>query len=86
MARLQAVDTAVLAVKVGLAKAPEGASMAQTYGTSILTGVGFTMSLFIGTLAFGESGYEATMRLGVLLGSALSGIIGAIVLGFTARG
>ena len=44
------------------------------------------MSLFIGTLAFGESNYEATMRLGVLVGSALSGIVGAIALSLAARG
>jgi Na+/H+ antiporter NhaA len=39
------------------------------------------MSLFIGTLAFGESDVEAVMRLGVLVGSALSAIVGAVVLG-----
>jgi NhaA family Na+:H+ antiporter len=39
------------------------------------------MSLFIGTLAFGESDVEAVMRLGVLVGSALSAIVGAAVLG-----
>ena len=52
------------------------------WGTSILTGIGFTMSLFIGTLAFGESDAEAVMRLGVLAGSTLSAIAGAAVLGF----
>jgi NhaA family Na+:H+ antiporter len=60
-----------LAIRAGWAHLPGGASWAALYGTSILTGIGFTMSLFIGRLAFGESGYEATMRLGVLVGSAL---------------
>ena len=60
---------------------PAGASWVGFYGTSILTGVGFTMSLFIGTLAFGQSELEALMRLGVLVGSALSAIVGAVVVG-----
>jgi len=76
----------LLAIRSRLAEMPPGASPAQLLGTSLLCGIGFTMSLFIGTLAFGESRYEAMMRLGVLLGSALSGIIGAIVLGFATRG
>jgi len=77
--------SAGLVIGRGWAEMPNSASWAALYGTSILTGIGFTMSLFIGTLAFGESNYEATMRLGVLLGSALSGIVGAAVLGFTVR-
>jgi NhaA family Na+:H+ antiporter len=77
---------AVLVIRAGWAHLPAGASWAALYGTSILTGIGFTMSLFIGTLAFGESEHEATMRLGVLVGSALSGIIGATVLSLPARG
>jgi NhaA family Na+:H+ antiporter len=42
------------AIKLRIAKHPEGASSAQLYGIAILTGVGFTMSLFIGTLAFDD--------------------------------
>jgi len=64
---------------------PEGAGWLALYGTSILTGIGFTMSLFIGTLAFGESDREAPMRLGVLVGSALSALAGAVVLSLAAR-
>jgi Na+/H+ antiporter NhaA len=63
-----------------------GASWRALYGTNILTGMGFTMSLFIGTVAFGEPDHEATMGSGVLVGSALSGIIGAIVLSLVGRG
>ncbi|HVC50401.1 MAG TPA: Na+/H+ antiporter NhaA [Stellaceae bacterium] len=69
-----------LTVRFGWAGLPEGASWRAVYGTSVLTGVGFTMSLFIGTLAFGQSPHEATMRLGVLAGSVLSGLLGAALL------
>jgi NhaA family Na+:H+ antiporter len=78
--QLGVFGSAVLVIRAGWAHLPAGASWAALYGTSILTGIGFTMSLFIGTLAFGESDYEVTMRLGVLVGSALSGIVGAIAL------
>ena len=50
------------------------------YGTSVLTGIGFTTSLFIGALAFGDSAAEIPMRLGVLVGSGLSALVGAGVL------
>jgi Na+:H+ antiporter, NhaA family len=71
---------ALLVIRAGWAVLPNGSSWLALYGTSILTGIGFTMSLFIGTLAFGEGEYEAKMRLGVLFGSALSGIVGAALL------
>jgi NhaA family Na+:H+ antiporter len=71
---------AVLVIRRGWAQLPDGATWLALYGTSILTGIGFTMSLFIGTLAFGESDREAPMRLGVLVGSALSALLGAAVL------
>jgi NhaA family Na+:H+ antiporter len=69
-----------LVIRAGGAELPANADWVTLWGTSILTGIGFTMSLFIGTLAFGESDVEAVMRLGVLVGSALSGIAGAAVL------
>jgi len=75
---------AALLIRRGWAHLPDGASWSALYGTSILTGIGFTMSLFIGTLAFGESDDETVMRLGVLVGSVLSGVVGAGVLGFSA--
>jgi NhaA family Na+:H+ antiporter len=71
---------AQLAIRAGWTTPPAGAGWLALYGTSVLTGIGFTMSLFIGTLAFGETDYEATMRLGVLAGSLLSAVFGAIVL------
>lgn len=72
-----------LAVKTGLGRLPEGANWRYLYGVSVICGIGFTMSLFIGTLAFGEVDAGETMplvRLGVLSGSLLAGIVGYGVL------
>jgi NhaA family Na+:H+ antiporter len=77
--------TTMLVIRAGWAELPAGASRIALYGTSILTGIGFTMSLFIGTLAFGQSELETFMRLGVLVGSALSAVVGAVVLGFAPK-
>jgi len=71
-----------LAVKSGIAKMPMGANWMQIYGIACLCGVGFTMSLFIGTLAFEDPSYAATVRLGVLTGSLISGVIGFVCLRF----
>ncbi len=71
-----------LTVKLGLASKPEGATWLQIYGVACLCGVGFTMSLFIGGLAFEDPSYAATVRLGVLTGSTIAGIIGFCVLRF----
>ncbi len=73
-----------LTVALGLAKRPAGTSWMQIYGASVLCGIGFTMSLFIGTLAFehGEFNFAAQVRLGVLGGSILSAILGYLVLRF----
>jgi Na+:H+ antiporter, NhaA family len=57
----------------GIARLPEGAGWAETYGVAILTGIGFTMSLFIGSLAFPGVEHIVEMRLGVIGGSILSG-------------
>ncbi|TXH33075.1 MAG: Na+/H+ antiporter NhaA [Rhodospirillaceae bacterium] len=75
----------VLCVSLGFARLPQGASWSQMYGVAILTGIGFTMSLFIGTLAFGDNLRAAEVRLGVLAGSILSGVIGYLVLRYMAR-
>ncbi|NEU14222.1 Na+/H+ antiporter NhaA [Methylobacterium sp. BTF04] len=74
-----------LAVASGLATRPAGASWAQVYGVALLCGIGFTMSLFIGGLAFTSPDYETPTKLGVLCGSLLSGVAGAVVLGFAAK-
>ena len=70
-----------LASASGITKPPRDASWLQVYGVSILCGVGFTMSLFIGLLAFPEEGAMTdAVKIGVLTGSLLSGALGAAVL------
>ncbi|MDX8403642.1 MAG: Na+/H+ antiporter NhaA [Mariprofundaceae bacterium] len=76
-----------LAIKLNLAVLPKNSSWMQLYGTAILTGVGFTMSLFIASLAFeDESMFQYTDKLAVLVGSFASGIVGYLVLKITAGG
>jgi Na+:H+ antiporter, NhaA family len=70
----------VVAIRVGLVDHPRAVSFGQLYGAAILTGIGFTMSLFIGTLAFEDESVMAQVRLGVLAGSVLSAIAGAALL------
>lgn len=76
-----------LAIKLGIARLPDGAGWGGLYGVSILCGVGFTMSLFIGSLAFENVALDQELvfdeRLGIILGSLLSGIMGYLVLYFT---
>jgi NhaA family Na+:H+ antiporter len=75
---------ALATLKLGLAPMPKGAGLAQIYGVSVLTGIGFTMSLFIGSLAFeiGGPDYAVDDRLGILTGTFLSGVLGYLVLRF----
>ena len=74
--------TAALLIRLGWSRLPQGASWAALYGVSLLTGIGFTMSLFIGSLAFEHGGYsyDAGVRAGVLAGSVLSAVAGFTVL------
>lgn len=66
-----------LAIKLKFAVLPQGANLKQLYGVSVLTGIGFTMSLFVNTLAFNDSNtFHYADKLAVLLGSFLSGIVG----------
>ncbi len=71
-----------IAIKTGIAKMPKDVNYTQLYGVALVCGVGFTMSLFIGSLAFhqGGSAYAVDDRLGILLGSLISGIVGYLVL------
>lgn len=74
------------AVKLGIAKKPENASWMEIWGVSILTGIGFTMSLFISGLAFTDSQLlidEA--KIGILLGSIISAVVGYVALRLTTR-
>jgi len=69
-----------LSVRFGICTFPNGTSWLHLYGVGLLAGIGFTMSLFIGTLAFTDLEITNAVRLGVLSGSCLSGIVGFIVL------
>ncbi|NJC40240.1 NhaA family Na+:H+ antiporter [Brevundimonas alba] len=74
------------ALKIG--RRPTGASWSELYGVCLLCGVGFTMSLFIGVLAFPgaiDSPQQIEVKLGVLGGSALSAVVGAAVLAIAGR-
>ena len=70
------------AIKLNLSRLPDGISWMSLYGTAAICGIGFTMSLFIGSLAFEESGVNLIFdeRLGIILGSLASGILGYLIL------
>jgi NhaA family Na+:H+ antiporter len=76
---------AVVGIKIGVAERPAEASFLQLYGIAILTGIGFTMSLFIGTLAFEDESVLTQVRIGVLAASIMAGLAAAIVLWVAAR-
>lgn len=75
-------SAAWLFVKLKWASIPKGTTWLQFYGVALLCGIGFTMSLFLGTLAFqnDQPMYLVEVRLGVLLGSIISGVMGAMML------
>ncbi|SFI60202.1 Na+/H+ antiporter NhaA [Caulobacter sp. UNC279MFTsu5.1] len=72
--------TAMAIVRLGWADMPRDASAAQLYGVAVLCGIGFTMSLFIGNLAFGDPRLIDETKIGVLAGSLASALLGVIVL------
>ena len=73
--------SAVLVIRVGLADLPAGASWTQLLGVALLCGIGFTMSLFIGLLAFADSALlQEEVKLGILCGSAIAALLGCAVL------
>jgi len=73
------------AVKLGVAIRPKDASWTQVYGVSLLCGIGFTMSLFIGGLAFTDAVQGDAVKIGVLMGSLLSAVAGYLVLRMVAQ-
>jgi NhaA family Na+:H+ antiporter len=73
--------SAVVVVRLGWADLPMGAGWGQLFGVSLLCGIGFTMSLFIGMLAFADSpALQDAVKVGILGGSLLAGLIGWAVL------
>jgi NhaA family Na+:H+ antiporter len=76
---------AALAIKLRLANLPVAASWAQLYGVALLCGIGFTMSLFIGLLAFPDPALQNEVKVGVLVGSLISALCGAAVLKIAKR-
>jgi len=71
-----------IVIKMKFTQLPKGSNWAQFYGVCLLCGIGFTMSLFIGTLAFQDQGlaYQTNVKLGVLLGSLASAIVAVGIL------
>ena len=74
-----------VAIRLGICSLPAGVTWYHYYGMSLLTGIGFTMSLFVGALEFADLEYLSAVRLGVLSGSLLSGGLGVIVLLIVSR-
>lgn len=72
--------TVWLCARLGIASRPANATWLQVYGTALLCGIGFTMSLFIGSLAFSDPLHVDEVKIGVLVGSILSGLAGFLVL------
>ena len=73
-----------LAIKLGLASLPARSNWKQLYGVSILTGIGFTMSLFVDSLAYNDTQiYHYADKLAILVGSFLAGIVGYLVLRYS---
>jgi NhaA family Na+:H+ antiporter len=73
--------SAAIVIRLGLADLPAGASWTQLFGTALLCGIGFTMSLFIGLLAFaGDPNLQEEVKLGILCGSGVAAILGTLVL------
>jgi NhaA family Na+:H+ antiporter len=76
----------VAAVKLGLGVAPRGTTLPKLFGASIVAGIGFTVALFIATLAFPQSpALLDEAKVGILAGSLAAGIVGATVLRLTRR-
>ena len=74
-----------IAERTGFARRPRGVGWTQLYGVALLAGIGFTMSLFIGGLAFpGNAARQDEVKIGVLLGSLASAVAGYLVLRYAA--
>tara|TARA_B110000438_G_C15815412_1_gene651717 strand:- start:2293 stop:3468 length:1176 start_codon:yes stop_codon:yes gene_type:complete len=84
--QLGVVVFSYVSIKLKLAQMPNNSNLLSFYGVSILTGIGFTMSLFVGNLAFAENTqYMDGVKIGVLSGSLLSTLFGYFILLFTSN-
>jgi NhaA family Na+:H+ antiporter len=72
--------TAWAAIRLGFARVPAGATTAHLAGVAVLAGIGFTMSLFIGALAFDDPALQAATKMGVLAGSVIAALLGSALL------
>ncbi len=75
----------LLAARLGLARLPEGVTRTQLYGGAVLCGIGFTMGLFIGGLAFRQTPRGDEVKLAVFVGSLASAALGLLILRLAAR-
>jgi NhaA family Na+:H+ antiporter len=83
--QLGVFGAAALAIKFRLCERPSGAGWLAIYGVALIAGIGFTMSLFIGTLAWEDSAHAAALRLGVVTGSIVSALCGVGILALGTR-
>ncbi|MDG1997419.1 MAG: Na+/H+ antiporter NhaA [Emcibacteraceae bacterium] len=74
-----------IGIKMKLTELPKGMNMMALYGTAALCGIGYTMSLFIGSLAFEGSSITLDERIGIIIGSVLSGALGYFILNKTLK-
>jgi len=76
-----------LTIKLGMASLPAGSTWGQVFGVSVLCGIGFTMSIFVGSLAFvpGQSPYAGEDKMGILVGSLLAALIGYACIALASR-
>ncbi|GGO42045.1 hypothetical protein GCM10008949_53650 [Deinococcus humi] len=75
---LGVVGAAWLAVRVGLAALPKGVNWPLLCGVGLLSGIGFTVSLFVSNLAFEDAALQAQAKLGVLAGTVLAAVLGVL--------
>ena len=74
--------TTFLLIKLGYARLPSGSNWIQMYGIAVLTGIGFTMAMFINFLAFDSDTYVSQAKIGILIASFMSAVFGYILLNF----
>jgi NhaA family Na+:H+ antiporter len=71
---------ACAAVRLGLGRLPDGTGWSQVIGLAVTAGIGFTVALYIAGLSFTDEGLVASAKLGIILGSAVAGVVGLVLL------